>query len=159
MCCPANRYASHETAGEQNGFARAAATFAEDVAAANSARSPATRRKEQPVADPTQTDPDKYKVVFENERVRVLEYRDEPGQRTSPHEHPDSVMVTLSGFDRRLIGEGGESRDVTLERGLVRWLDAQTHSGENIGTRPTHVVFVELKEPTERERAGRLGPS
>jgi hypothetical protein len=111
------------------------------------------------VADPTQTDPDKYKVVFENERVRVLEYRDEPGQRTSPDEHPDSVMVTLSGFDRRLIGEGGESRDVTLERGLVRWLDAQTHSGENIGTRPTHVVFVELKEPTERERAGRLGPS
>jgi len=56
------------------------------------------------VADPTQTDPDEYKVVFENDRVRVLEYRDEPGQWTSPHEHPDSVMVTLSGFDRRLIG-------------------------------------------------------
>jgi hypothetical protein len=111
------------------------------------------------VADPTQTDPDKYKVVFENDRVRVLEYRDEPGQRTSPHTHPDSVMVTLSDFSRRLIGEGGQSRDVTLERGLVRWLDAQTHSGENIGTTPTHVLFVELKEPTEREAAGRLGPS
>jgi beta-alanine degradation protein BauB len=43
-------------------------------------------------ADPTETDPDKYKVVFENDRVRVLEYRD----RTSPHRHPDSVMFTLS---------------------------------------------------------------
>jgi beta-alanine degradation protein BauB len=111
------------------------------------------------VTDPTQTDPDKYKVVFENERVRVLEYQDEPGQRTSPHDHPDSVMVTLSSFDRRLIGEGGETRDVTLERGLVRWLDAQTHSGENIGTTPTHVLFVELKEPSKRAGAGRLGPS
>ena len=111
------------------------------------------------LADPTQTDPDKYKVVFENDRVRVLEYRDEPGERTSPHDHPDSVMVTLSSFDRRLIGEGGESRDVTLERGMVRWLDAQTHSGENIGTTPTHVLFVELKEPTERESAPSLGPS
>jgi hypothetical protein len=111
------------------------------------------------MADPTHTDPDKYKILFENDRVRVLEYRDEPGQRTSPHEHPDSVMVTLSTFDRRLIGEGGESRDVTLERGLVRWLDAQTHSGENIGKTPTHVVFVELKEPGEDESAGRLGPS
>ena len=111
------------------------------------------------MADPTQTDPDKYKVVFENDRVRVLEYRDEPGERTSPHDHPDSVMVTLSSFNRRLIGEGGESRDVTLERGMVRWLDAQTHSGENIGTTPTHVLFVELKEPTERESAPRLGPS
>ena len=111
------------------------------------------------MADPTESDPDKYKVVFENERVRVLEYRDEPGQRTSPHEHPDSVMVTFSGFDRRLIGEGAESRDVTLEPGVARWLDAQTHSGENIGITSTHVLFVELKEPIEREGAGRLGPS
>ena len=111
------------------------------------------------MADPTQTDPDKYKVVFENDRVRVLEYRDEPGQRTSPHDHPDSVMVTLSDFDRRLIGSDGEGRDVTLERGLVRWLDAQTHSGENIGATPTHVLFVELKEPSEPEGSGRFGPS
>ena len=31
--------------------------------------------------DPTQTDPDKYAVIFENERVRVLEYKDRPGDR------------------------------------------------------------------------------
>lgn len=99
------------------------------------------------MADPTVTDSDKYRVVFENDRVRVLEYRDEPGQRTSPHDHPDSVMVTLSGFDRRLVDDGGESRDVTLAPGEVRWLDAQTHSGENTGETPTHVMFVELKEP------------
>jgi hypothetical protein len=98
------------------------------------------------VADPTRTDPDKYRVIFENDRVRVLEYRDEPGQSTSPHDHPDSVMVTLSSFDRRLVAAGGEARDVSLAAGEVRWLDAQTHSGENIGQSPTHVVFVELKE-------------
>jgi CubicO group peptidase (beta-lactamase class C family) len=98
------------------------------------------------VTDPTITDPDKYRVVFENERVRVLEYADSPGERTSPHEHPDSVMITLSAFDRRLVGAGGESREVTLAPGDVRWLDAQTHSGENIGATPTHVFFVELKE-------------
>jgi quercetin dioxygenase-like cupin family protein len=97
------------------------------------------------VADPTATDPDKYRVIFENERVRVLEYRDEPGQRTSPHEHPDSVMVTLSAFSRRLVAEDGSDREVELTPGQVRWLDAQTHSGENTGKTPTHVVFVELK--------------
>ncbi|HEY1368218.1 MAG TPA: hypothetical protein VGF23_13920 [Gaiellaceae bacterium] len=110
------------------------------------------------MADPTSTDPDKYRVIFENERVRVLEYRDEPGQRTSPHEHPDSVMVTLSGFDRRLIGASGDSRRVRLEPGQVRWLSAQTHSGENTGSTPTHVVFVELKEPGPAEAAPALGP-
>jgi hypothetical protein len=98
------------------------------------------------LADPTTTDPDKYKVIFENERVRVLEYRDEPGQATRPHQHPDSLMYTLSSFDRRLVAEDGASRDVSLAEGEVRWLDAQVHSGENIGRSPTHVLFVELKD-------------
>jgi len=87
------------------------------------------------VADPTSTDPDKYKVIFENERVRVLEYHDEPGQATKPHGHPDSLMYTLSSFDRRLVAADGATRDVTLAAGEVRWLDAQIHSGENIGDR------------------------
>ena len=111
------------------------------------------------MADPTTTDPDKYKVIFENEQVRVLEYRDEPGQRTSPHQHPTSVMYTLSSFSRRLIAENGESRDVELPAGAVRWLDAQVHSGENIGDSPTHVIFVELKENGTRGAAGTLGPA
>jgi hypothetical protein len=62
-------------------------------------------------------------------------------------------MVTLSSFDRRLSA-GGATRDVRLEAGEVRWLDAQTHSGENTGETPTHVVFVELKEPPARDTAG-----
>ena len=98
------------------------------------------------MADPTTTDPDKYKVIFENDRVRVLEYRDEPGQATQPHQHPDSLMYTLSSFDRRLVAEDGATRDVSLTAGEVRWLDAQVHSGENIGQSPTHVLFVELKD-------------
>jgi quercetin dioxygenase-like cupin family protein len=109
--------------------------------------------------DPTRTDPDKYKVIFENDRVRVLEYRDEPGQSTSPHRHPDSIMYTLSSFDRRLVAEDGQSRDVTLEPGEVRWLDAQVHSGENVGSTPTHVLFVELKESGQSSGDARLGPS
>jgi beta-alanine degradation protein BauB len=100
-----------------------------------------------PPRDPTATDPDKYRVVFENDRVRVLEYVDEPGQRTSPHRHPDSVMVTLSSFRRRLHHDGG-TRDVDIPAGLATWLPAQEHSGENVGETPTHTIFVELKEPT-----------
>jgi hypothetical protein len=55
-------------------------------------------------------------------------------------------MVTLGAFRRRLT-VGDATRDVALEAGEVRWLDAQTHTGENTGDTPTHVVFVELKEP------------
>ena len=113
------------------------------------------------MTDPTTTDPDKYRVIFENDRVRVLEYRDEPGQRTSPHRHPDSVMYTLSSFERRLVADAGQTRDVTLEAGEVRWLDAQVHSGENIGQSPTHVLFVELKDAALATggRTPSLGPT
>lgn len=83
-------------------------------------------------------------MLFENARVRVLEYRDEPGHRTTPHRHPDSVMVTLGGF-RRLLGSGDRETEVELPGGVARWLGAQEHYGENIGATPTHCIFVELK--------------
>ncbi|QTE29735.1 cupin domain-containing protein [Pengzhenrongella sicca] len=96
--------------------------------------------------DPISTDPDKYVVVFENERVRVLEYTDSPGAATNPHAHPDSVMVTLSSFRRRLtLGEA--QRDVDLPAGFVTWLPAQEHRGQNIGDTETRSIFIELKEP------------
>jgi len=108
--------------------------------------------------DPTVTDPDKYTVVFENERVRVLQYVDHPGDRTSPHVHPDSVMVTLTSFRRRLH-HGGETRDVELPAGAANWLPAQTHSGENIGDTETHTIFVELKEnPSPSGEESGIGP-
>jgi quercetin dioxygenase-like cupin family protein len=96
--------------------------------------------------DPVISNPEHYKVVFENERVRVLEYTDLPGDRTTPHQHPDSVMYTLSSFRRRLVS-GEEQREVALEAGSAGWLPAQQHHGENIGGTPTHVLFIELKEP------------
>ena len=94
--------------------------------------------------DPVQTNPDHYTVAFENEHVRVLEYRDQPGDRTTPHEHPDSVMYTLSSFRRRLH-HGAEHRDVDMPAAFVGWLPAQVHAGENIGDTSTHGLFVELK--------------
>jgi hypothetical protein len=112
--------------------------------------------------DPTTSNPDLYKVIFENDRVRVLEYKDRPGEATTPHVHPDSVMYTLSSFNRRLAS-GGREVDVEIQAGSARWLDAQEHSGLNIGDSDTHVIFVELKEPKPANSsdlaAVPLGPS
>lgn len=94
--------------------------------------------------DPIETNPESYKVVFENDQVRVLEYLDQPGHLTKPHQHPDSVMYTLSSFSRRLHANG-TTRDVEIASGTTSWLSAQIHAGENIGNTDTHVIFVELK--------------
>ena len=108
--------------------------------------------------DPVVTNPDHYKVVFENERVRVLEYTDKPGDETTPHAHPDSVMHTLSSFRRRL-SSGGVQRDVEIAAGTIGWLPAQEHSGLNTGDTDTHVIFVELKEPAAPGGGTALGPT
>jgi hypothetical protein len=110
--------------------------------------------------DPILTNPDLYRVIMENERVRVLEYGDRPGDRTTPHAHPDSVMVTLSTFRRPLVA-GAARRDVEMTAGMANWLGAQEHSGENIGDTVTHVIFVELKEPSPAapDEPRTLGPT
>lgn len=109
--------------------------------------------------DPAVTNPDHYKVLFENEHVRVLEYRDQPGDRTTTHAHPNSVMYTLSSFRRRLVA-GDTEREVELAAGTVVWVPAQQHLGENIGETPSHSVFVELKGDGSATGTGSvLGPS
>jgi hypothetical protein len=107
--------------------------------------------------DPADTDGDLYKVIFENDRVRVLEYHDQPGDRTHPHRHPDSIMFTLSSFRRR-TADGDRSVDVDIPAGTVRWVGAQQHSGQNIGDTRTHCIFMELKEPPASISDTALGP-
>lgn len=108
--------------------------------------------------DPTTTNPDLYRVLWENEDVRILEYEDQPGDETTPHEHPNTVMVTLTEFRRRL-STATDAREVALPSGTAVWLPAQIHSGANIGDTPTHTILVELKKSAPNEQPTLLGPS
>ena len=96
--------------------------------------------------DAVETDGDKYSVVLENERVRVLRYHDKPGDRTSQHDHPDYVLYAESSFKRRLTFPDGRKQEVDVKAGSVAWLKAHTHIGENIGETKTEVILVELKQ-------------
>jgi beta-alanine degradation protein BauB len=95
--------------------------------------------------DPIMTDGDKYSVVLENERVRVLRYHDKPGNITLPHFHPDYVLYAESSFQRRLTFPDGRKREVDVKAGSVVWMKAHIHIGENIGDTDTDAIIVELK--------------
>lgn len=95
--------------------------------------------------DPTETDADKYRTILENEEVRVLEYRDEPGDRTAQHHHPRFVLYALSAFEREVTLPDGKVLQRKFVPGDVMWSDAQTHIGHNVGQSDTHVILIELK--------------
>lgn len=94
---------------------------------------------------PIETDGDKYKVVMENEQVRVLEYRDLPGEVTHQHRHPAFVLYAVAPFKRNIRLPDGKVLTREFKAGDVIYSPAQVHIGENVGTTPTHVIIVELK--------------
>lgn len=103
--------------------------------------------------DPLHSDGEKYKAILDNACVRVLEYRDQPGERTQRHAHPAFVLYALSPFKRTLTLPDGQVLTREFHRGDVMWSPAQTHIGENVGTTPTHVLIVELKAGSASSQA------
>lgn len=96
--------------------------------------------------DPLKVEPNKYKLVFENERARILEFRDKPGDKSMMHVHPDYLVYVFAPSKRKLISADGKAEVVDLKAGQVLWIPAHTHSGENIGTTDTHALIIELKQ-------------
>lgn len=95
--------------------------------------------------DPVRTDGDKYRILLENDRVRVLAYDDLPGEATHQHTHPRFVVYALAPFKRRLTLADGRILTREFKAGDVLYSDGETHIGENIGTTPTRIIMIELK--------------
>src|SRR5207247_55645 len=96
--------------------------------------------------------PDHHDVLFENDRVRILDTRLPPGQQTPVHAHewPAALFVlNWSGFLRR--DERGtvllDSRDRPSPAvGTGLWIEPlPPHSVENIGGADLHIIAVEVK--------------
>ena len=103
--------------------------------------------------DPVKVGPNIYKVLFENERVRVCEARFKPGDSMPIHSHPDHVVYVRSGGKLQVTGSDGKAQDVELKAGQVIWFPAQTHQGKNIGKTEVVLIVNELKEPAPKPAA------
>ncbi len=95
--------------------------------------------------DPVVTDGGKYKVLLENEQVRILEYRDLPGEKTQEHHHPAFALYAVGPFKRRITLPDGKQMMREFKGGDVIYSSDQTHIGENVGDTPTHAIMVETK--------------
>jgi hypothetical protein len=89
--------------------------------------------------------PDRYKVVFENDRVRLLEYSGSKGDKAAMHSHPDPVAYALTDVAATFTFPNGESVDTVLEAGQAMWNDALSHETEATGDGESRVLLIELK--------------
>ena len=87
--------------------------------------------------------------VYENQYVRILDVRFQPGQTTLVHTHGhDYVAVHLSDATVQSQPEGKDWSPVPVHFGEVQmnWLNGKpyTHRVRNTGTTPFHVMVFEL---------------
>jgi quercetin dioxygenase-like cupin family protein len=96
--------------------------------------------------DAVRVAPESYKVLFENNDVRVLDVRLKKGGNSEMHSHPKSVVYCLNDSKAKFTFPGGKSDNVDLKAGQTVWLDAVSHSVENTGPDEMRAVIVELKK-------------
>jgi hypothetical protein len=125
------------------------------AAAQNVTGAPAARTCQWPASlDAPTAAPENHKVLFENERVRVLDVTVAVGGREKLHAHcwPSILYVTFRGKLREWGADGTVIREVKdtpppTAFPLTQWLDASPpHSIENLDSRPIHLVRIELKQ-------------
>lgn len=96
--------------------------------------------------DPTEVDPDHYKVEFENEYVRVLRITYGPHEKSVMHYHPEGVAVYLTDAHVRFTFPDGETQEAEAKAGETQWTEAGQHLPENLSDQPLELILVEVKE-------------
>ena len=99
--------------------------------------------------DPVKVAGDQYRLIAENEDVRLLEGNLAAGVKTAMHAHPDLMAVILQpAVIKWTMADGKTAQsEPNMKRGSVMALPAQSHISENIGKKPMKVVLIEFKKP------------
>lgn len=98
--------------------------------------------------DATRVQPRAYRVAFENEKLRVLEFNARPGMGvcgTGMHSHPAHLTVALSAARVRVKLPDGRTVVGENKPGDVFWSEAETHETENIAGQDMRALIIELK--------------
>lgn len=88
-----------------------------------------------------------YKLLLENERVRVVEIRLKPGQTAPMHNHPnDHVVIVKNDTQMKLSFPDGKDAVFDPKAGQVLWIDAGPHEASNTGATDTANLVIEVKK-------------
>jgi quercetin dioxygenase-like cupin family protein len=102
--------------------------------------------------DPVKVAPEVYKVISDNQYVRVLDVHLKPGGKSSMHSHPGYVAVAMTPCRVRFYAPDGKSQEVEFKGGEASWREAESHSVENLGTTECHVMNIEVKNANKEKK-------
>ena len=97
-----------------------------------------------PYIDPTESSPDNYKVLEENEHVRMLEMIVPAVASDELHSHPNEAVYFITGGKARVTVDG-EQMEMELPDGASMLHEAWTHQVTNIGDTEIRAIIVESK--------------
>lgn len=96
--------------------------------------------------DPVKASPDKYKVLLENDHVRVVDYTIHPGARDEWHTHPPKVSYVLEGGTLRITLADSTFFPTDDKSGEATWRGSvPLHYARNVGSTLVRILLVEPK--------------
>lgn len=98
--------------------------------------------------------PGNFKLLLENDQVRVLQYTLLPGALDHWHTHPPRVGYVLSGAKIRVTEADGSHEDYDEKTGEIYWGEfSPLHDTYNLGATPYVALLVEVKGAASSSRS------
>lgn len=99
--------------------------------------------------DPMKVSSNVYKkVLFENDKVRVLQVVFSPGAKTGWHSHPNHVIYAETSGKIEITDKGKPAQTMDIKAGTAMYMAAVTHMAKNVGTTTIKLVVTEMKPTT-----------
>jgi quercetin dioxygenase-like cupin family protein len=100
--------------------------------------------------DAVKLSPQYYKVLLENDQVRVVEYRLKPGEKEIMHAHPAGVLYGFGDAKLKVTFPDGRVEEIVATGGEAHWRNPVAHALENVGNTEAHALVVEPKNPCKQ---------
>jgi beta-alanine degradation protein BauB len=96
--------------------------------------------------DAAKVDPAHYKVILNNNQVRVLDVHHKPGEKSPVHSHPNHVVYSFTDSTVKFTSPDGKTETRTGKAGQATWHKSETHTVQNVGKKEEHALDIELKK-------------
>ena len=107
--------------------------------------------------DAAKINPRSYRVAFENDKIRVLEFVSKPGLGVcgqGRHSHPQHLTIVLTNGKVKARNAEGKVDVHEAKAGHMFWSPAETHEVENVGGRDMRSYMVEYKDKDWKPSTG-----